>query len=81
MFAPWRSQKSFRKHKAPTTGNSFIKVMNCKAAENIITLYKELELSNFAFKYIFIKNLYCCKITPLGKLEKACLYVPHIFSG
>ena len=29
-------------HKAPTAGNSFIKVINCKTAENIITLYKEL---------------------------------------
>ena len=26
MFAPWRSQKSVRKHKDPTTGNSFIDV-------------------------------------------------------
>ena len=24
MFAPWRSQKSLRKHKDPITGNSFI---------------------------------------------------------
>ena len=23
MFAPWRSQKSLRKHKDPITGNSF----------------------------------------------------------
>ena len=26
MFAPWRSQKSVRKHKDPITGNSFIDV-------------------------------------------------------
>ena len=26
MFAPWRSQKPVRKHKDPTTGNSFIDV-------------------------------------------------------
>ena len=26
MFAPWKSQKSVRKHKDPITGNSFIDV-------------------------------------------------------
>ena len=28
MFAPWRSQKSLRKHKDPITVNSFIGIIN-----------------------------------------------------
>ena len=33
MFAPWRSQKSMRKHKDPITGNSFISISQSGAAQ------------------------------------------------
>ena len=42
MFAPWRSQKSWRKHKNPITGNSSIQVFPV-----LLRIGEKVDVKNF----------------------------------
>ena len=58
MLAPWRSQKSVRKHKDPITGNSFIGTKRYIQNPSMVTHDTIALLNDY---HIFIINIRCTR--------------------
>ena len=75
MFAPWRSQKSVRKHKDPITGNSFI------TRDDKINFATHITIRICVFPKIFRSFHYVINILKLLVSRSALVYDFKVIVG